>query len=106
MKPLTFSQRVVSIALSIPPGKVLTYGLIARAAGGGTMASQSITSILSKAYNQGEKNIPFHRIVYADGRVWLDPKHAKARLALYRKEGIELDKRNQIVNFQDVLLSL
>lgn len=106
MKPLTFSQRVVKLALAIPPGKVLTYGLIAKAAGGGTMASQSITSILSKAYDQGQKNIPFHRIVYADGRVWLDPKHSKERLALYKKEGIELDSKNRIVNFRDVLLQL
>ena len=102
----TFSERVVDLALSIPPGKVMTYGLIARAAGGGTMASQSITRILSKAYDQGATNIPFHRIVYADGRVWLDPKHRKKRLALYKKEGIELDQNDRIINFREVLLEL
>ena len=41
------------------------------------MASQSITTILGKAYKQGEKNIPFHRIVYADGTVWLSDKYKK-----------------------------
>ena len=102
----TFSERVVDLALSIPPGKVMTYGLIARAAGGGPMASQSVTRILSKAFDQGEKRIPFHRIVYADGKVWLNQKHRKERLALYKKEGIELDKNDQIINFREVLLEL
>lgn len=98
-----FRQRVVALALSIPPGKVTTYGRIARAAGGGNMASQSITRILSQAWEQGEKNIPWHRIVYADGRVWLDATHASERLTLYRKEGLTLDQKNRIQNFRDHL---
>ncbi len=64
----TFSERVSKIALEIPKGRVTTYGAIARAAGAGPMAAQSITSILGKAYENGAKNIPFHRIVYADGQ--------------------------------------
>lgn len=99
----TFSERVVEIAKEIPKGRVTTYGRIARAAGAGPMASQSITAILGKAYEAGEKNIPFHRIVYADGKVWLSDKYAKTRLALYKKEGIKLDKNNRIENFRDVL---
>lgn len=47
------------------------------------MASQSITAILSKAYDNGERSIPFHRIVYADGRVWIDKAHRAERLRLY-----------------------
>ena len=103
---ITFSERVIKIALSIPTGRVTTYGRIARAAGGGTMASQSITSILGKAWNNGEKNIPFHRIVYADGHIWIDDKHRKERLKLYKKEGIELDEKDRIKNFQSVLWEL
>lgn len=99
----TFRERVVKLALSIPPGRVTTYGRIARAAGGGTMASQSITSILGKAWDQGEKNIPWHRIVYADGHIWIDTKHRKERMKLYKKEKIELDQRDRIVNFRDIL---
>lgn len=99
----TFTERVIKIALIIPPGRVTTYGRIARAAGAGPMASQSITNILGKAYMSGVKNIPFHRIVYADGKVWIDDEHKKKRLALYKKEGIKLDKNNRIVNFRDVL---
>lgn len=98
----TFSQRVVEIALKIPKGRVTTYGRIARAAGGGAMASQSITAILGKAYDEGQINIPFHRIVYADGRVWLDGTYKAKRLALYKKEGIKLEG-DKIKNFNEIL---
>lgn len=103
---ITFSERVIKIALSIPKGRVTTYGRIARAAGGGTMASQSITNILGKAWKNGEKNIPFHRIVYADGHIWVDDKHRKERLKLYKKEGIELDEKDRIKNFPSILWEL
>lgn len=127
----TFSERVLRAALSIPEGRVTTYGRIARASGGGAFSSQSITSILSKVKNV--PNIPYHRIVYADGRIWmkqcvdtvssgpslnserpllsetkqvvggLDPKHYKERMKLYKKEGIEITKDNKVKNFNDIL---
>lgn len=99
----TFSERVVKLALSIPPGRVTTYGRIARAAGGGTMASQSITSILGKAWDRGEKSIPWHRIVYADGRIWVDDGHRAERMKLYQQEKIQIDARDRMVNFEDLL---
>ncbi len=99
----TFSERVVKLALSIPAGRVTTYGRIARAAGGSNMASQSITGILSRAWDNGEKNIPFHRIVYADGRIWIDDRHRATRMKLYKKEGTLLDKQGRITNFRDIL---
>lgn len=95
----TFSERVVAIARSIPKGKVTTYGRIAKAAGGGAMASQSITAILGKAYDEGMTDIPFHRIVYADGRVWMSEQYRKKRLELYKKEGIEIDEKGRIKDF-------
>jgi methylated-DNA-protein-cysteine methyltransferase-like protein len=99
----TFTDRVIKIAQEIPKGRVTTYGRIARAAGAGPMASQSITNILGKAYQKGIKNIPFHRIVYSNGKIWVNEEHRKKRLALYKKEGIEIDKNDKIVNFQDIL---
>jgi len=101
--PKTFSEKVLELALSIPRGRVTTYGRIARAAGGGSMASQSITSILAKAYNEGEHPIPFHRIVYANGSIWIDERHKKERMRLYKKEGIEVDKKNRLKDFHKIL---
>lgn len=100
----TFSQRVVEAALLIPIGRVTTYGDISRACGGGVMASRSITSILGKAHDAGVKNIPFHRIVYAGGKVWISDEYRTRRLKLYKQEGIEIDpKTKKIKNFEEIL---
>lgn len=96
-----FSQAVWELATAIPPGRVTTYGILAKRAGGGAQAARSITSILAKAPNQ--RAIPFHRIVYADGRAWLTPSCEKERRKLFKKEGITLDERGYILNFEDVL---
>ena len=103
-KPTPFSERVIELALGIPKGRVTTYGRLARKAGGGTMASQSITSILWKAHLRGVKNIPWHRIVYADGRVWMSKEHRAERLRLYKKEKIRLDEDDRIIDFNKHLL--
>lgn len=100
---MTFSERVVQLALMIPSGRVTTYGRIAIAAGGGAMASQSVTNILGKAYIEGQKDIPFHRVVYANGRVWMDDNHREKRLKLYKKEGIKLSDKGIIEDFRDKL---
>jgi methylated-DNA-protein-cysteine methyltransferase related protein len=100
----TFSERVLEIALSIPKGKVTTYGRIARAAGGGGLSAQSVTNVLGKAYREGEKRIPFHRIVYADGRVWMNAAHRAQRRKLYKEERIEIDPKGRIKNFERILL--
>lgn len=67
------------------------------------MASQSITAILDKAYEEGKKNIPFHRIVYANGKIWISDEYRTKRLKLYKKEGIEIDKNNKIKNFEEIV---
>lgn len=99
----TFSERVVMLALSIPPGRVSSYKVIADAAGGAGMAARSVSGILGKAWDKGEKKIPFHRIVYSDGRIWVNDEYRKKRIALYKKEGIVLDKKDRIVDFVDKL---
>jgi len=96
-----FSQAVWELATAIPAGRVTTYGILAKRAGGGGQAARSITGILSKAPNHSA--IPFHRIGYSDGRVWMTPSCEKSRRALYKREGIEIDERGRIVNFDDVV---
>jgi methylated-DNA-protein-cysteine methyltransferase-like protein len=96
----SFSQRVWELAISIPPGRITTYGTIAKAAGGGAMASRSISSILGKAPNQ--RAIPWHRIVYAGGKVWLDSEHEATRRKLYKKEGIVVDEKGRIRDFEEI----
>jgi methylated-DNA-protein-cysteine methyltransferase related protein len=100
----TFSEKVLFLALRIPKGRVTTYGALARAAGGGPMASQSITSLLGKAWERGEKTIPFHRIVYADGKVWMSDEYREKRMKQYKREKIHLNDRDRIKNFHDIVL--
>ncbi len=96
----SFSGRVFALATLIPAGRVTTYGTLAKAAGGGAMAARSISSILGKAPNQ--KAIPWHRIVYADGRVWLDAEHEATRRKLYKREGIKLNEKGFIKDFEEI----
>jgi methylated-DNA-protein-cysteine methyltransferase related protein len=102
-KPGEFSKKVVKLALSIPTGRVTTYGLICAAAGGHPMLSRMITHILGKSDQVDQ--IPFHRIVYSSGKIWSDPKYDKWRAKLYKKEGIKVDKNNKIVDFEKIIYS-
>lgn len=98
---MTFSQRVVDLALQIPAGRVTTYGDLARAAGGGKMASRSVTSILGKYPNQ--RAIPWHRIVYAGGKVWWTDECEKERREIYELEEIQVNNKGIITNFEDIV---
>ena len=102
MKGKTFSERVVELALTIPKGRVTTYGDLARAAGGTPITAQSVTGILSKAEKAGVKGIPWHRIIYSDGRVWVNEEHRDERMKLYKKEKIEVDEKGRVVDFDDI----
>jgi methylated-DNA-protein-cysteine methyltransferase related protein len=97
----SFSDRVIKLALSIPKGRVTTYGAITHAAGGAYRQAQSITTILGRAQQDGQKDIPFHRIVYSDGRVWTNNEVDANRKTLYKKEGIEIDDKGKIKNFKE-----
>lgn len=97
----SFSSRVVELALSIPEGRVTTYGALARAAGGGALAARSVTSILGKFPNQ--RVIPYHRIVYAGGKVWCTPEYEKKRLTMYKREGIKVNERGFVKDFEEVM---
>lgn len=100
-EPSLFTRKLRKFARDVPSGRVTTYGLLARAAGGGGQAARSVSSILSKDPKSHE--IPWHRIVYSNGRVWLSDEYNLARMKLYKKEGIEVDKKGKIQNFRDIL---
>jgi methylated-DNA-protein-cysteine methyltransferase-like protein len=101
MKPGEFSKNVIKLAKQIPPGRVTTYGLLAVSAGGHPMLAQMITSILGKCTDVDR--IPFHRIVYSNGKIWTDPKYDKLRTKLYKREGIKVDKNNRVIDFERII---
>jgi len=97
----TFRERLFVLATAIPAGRVTTYGHLAKAAGGGAQAARSVTSLLSAHPNQGV--IPYHRIVYAGGRVWWPKGRQRKRSALFKREGIMVTKAGYVQNFNDLL---
>ncbi len=98
---MSFSERIWELAISIPEGRVTTYGGLARAAGSGGQAARSVSGILSKAPNRGA--IPWHRIVYAGGRVWINEECESSRRELYELEGIIVNQKGVITNFEEVV---
>lgn len=102
-KPGEFSKNVCELAKTIPAGRVTTYATLVIAAGGAPILAQNVTSILSRDSEQDK--IPYHRIIYSDGRVWLfnDPKKDVKRLELYKKEGIKLDSKNKVIDFEKLM---
>lgn len=96
-----FSKRVWELAVDIPEGRVTTYGILAKAAGGGAMAARSVTSILNKAPNQGA--IPYHRIIYANGQTWLREDCEAKRREIYELEGIIVNQKGVVQNLEETL---
>jgi len=99
--PPSFSCRICQLAKQIPSGRVTTYALLVQAAGGHPLMARMVTHFLSKCPDSGD--IPYHRIVYSNGRVWLHPRFKATRLKLYRQEGIRLDKHYKIIDFDRLI---
>ena len=84
---------VLSVVEEIPPGKVATYGQIARLIGR-EKNSRLVGKILSQAQQYGE--YPCHRVVNHAGRTapsWVD------QMDLLRGEGVQF-KRNGCVDLR------
>lgn len=58
-----FAQRVLKVVSRIPPGQVMTYKEVARAAGR-PKAARAVGNILNSNYDEA---IPCHRVVRSDG---------------------------------------
>lgn len=85
MAPITDAQveRVRALVVSIPPGRVSTYGDIACAAG---LSSPRIVGWIMRT---DSADLPWHRVITASGR---PAAHLKTeQLALLRAEGVLSD---------------
>ncbi|HME52074.1 MAG TPA: MGMT family protein [Candidatus Lokiarchaeia archaeon] len=86
--PDPFTTRVVTIIKRIPPGNVLTYGLIARFAGNPRGARQVSRILHSMSSTEG---LPWHRVINVEGRIVLSSDVEKDEQAtLLREEGIDV----------------
>jgi len=81
-----FTQAVIKVILSIPYGKVSTYGRVAAMAGNARAARQ-VARVLHTC-SQGEE-LPWHRVVNREGRISLKKYHGyEEQKALLEKEGV------------------
>ena len=79
----TFADRVASVVMQIPVGRVATYGDVARWAGKPAGARAVGTVLTTRQFE-----LPYHRVVDATGRPAPRPADAAAKL---RAEGVGFD---------------
>ena len=60
-----FEKKVLTVVSRIPPGRVATYGDVARLAGK-PRAARAVGNILREAARPG---LPYHRVIAAGGRL-------------------------------------
>jgi len=84
-----FNEKVYKIVRQIPAGFVMSYGQVAALAGN-MRASRAAGYAM---YNCPYKDIPCHRVVYADGRLAAEHFFGAGRQkALLKSEGITFTK--------------
>ncbi len=71
-----YFQQVYRIVRAVPPGKVTTYGTVGWA---------------MRALQRGS-DVPWHRVINAQGRVSLPSPSAELQRALLESEGVEFDE--------------
>ncbi len=99
MMDRTFSksghERIYRVVRRIPPGRVATYGQIARLAG---LPRQARRVGYALSALRGDEAVPWHRVVNAQGRVSPrsdgDSDHRQRRLL--ETEGVEFDERGSL----------
>lgn len=78
-----FTLKVVQIIRSIPPGRVMTYGQVARLAGNPRAARQVARILHSLSRTE---QLPWHRVLNAKGEISLEGE--EQQLALEAEGGV------------------
>ena len=89
---------VYDLLLKIPPGKVSTYGDLAKALGN-PLASRQVGRILGR--NPNPIKVPCHRVVMSDGKVGGYLYGIDRKKELLEKEGISFTDEN-VNNFMEI----
>lgn len=83
-----FTERVIEVIKKIPPGKVMTYGQIARCAGNSRAARQVVRILHSMS---GKYNLPWHRVINVKGELGIKSAELLAvQVFALEREGIEI----------------
>ena len=101
--PTEFEKKVYALCKKIPIGKVGTYKEIGKALKRKGQVYRAVGRALKN--NQYALKVPCHRIVNSDGSIGGFNKGIKKKIALLKKEGIEI-KNGKIINFGKRLFKL
>jgi O-6-methylguanine DNA methyltransferase len=90
-----FARRVMLVVSRIPPGRVATYGDVARLAGR-PRASRAVGNLMRAAEWPG---LPYHRVIAANGRLGGYGANPQLKASLLVAEGVVV-RRGRILNFR------
>jgi len=98
-KDFSFFEDVFDVVRKIPPGKVTTYGAIARYLGA-SRSARMVGWALNKSLSQ--QNVPAHRVVNRNGQLSgkMHFESSSMMQLLLEKEGIQVEN-DKIVNFEN-----
>ncbi|MGX7595277.1 MGMT family protein [Planococcus plakortidis] len=89
-----FTKKVIEIMKSIPEGKVMSYGQVARTAGNPRSARQVARILHSMSEKQ---DIPWHRIVNAKGEIAIkDGERRFTQRLLLEEEGLRFEEEGKV----------
>ncbi|MCK5835865.1 MAG: MGMT family protein [Desulfobacula sp.] len=92
--PETFMERATKVILSIPRGKVMSYGLVAAYAGN-PRAARQVARLLHSSSKK--KHLPWHRVVNRNGKISLKRFQGyEFQRQLLKKEGVLFSKEDAI----------
>jgi O-6-methylguanine DNA methyltransferase len=83
-QPTAFARRVLTLLRRVPPGRVITYGDLARLAGK-PGAARAVGNIMREAREPG---LPYHRVIASGGRVGGYGGSELLKQGLLRQEGL------------------
>ena len=85
----TFARRVLAVVRRVPPGRVTTYGAVARLAGK-PRAARAVGNIMRAARQPG---VPYHRVIAANGMLGGFGGNVALKRALLVAEGLIVSTR-------------
>ena len=92
----TFNERCYSLLKTVPPGKVTTYGELAKALG--SKGARAVGNAMNR--NPYAPTVPCHRVVRSDGGLGGYQGGLPKKIKLLKGEGVQVED-GRIVNFQD-----
>lgn len=89
-----FTKRVVRIIQTIPSGKVMSYGQIAKLAGSPRAARQVVRTLHTQSKKE---SLPWHRVINSKGEIAIQQEEGRfTQKELLEEEGIPVEPGGKI----------